>query len=177
MDFGDLPTTIYNGPDGVSNGTRGLFAGGIRGSGSGSIGIDMIGIASKGNSTNFGDLILSRRNMTPCANSIRGIFMGGRHGELSGDGSFIEYITMSSEGNSTYFGDLTKDRFRGLGTSNQTRGVMVGGDTNAPDGSNSNIIDYITIATTGNAQDFGDAAHKYEAGSGCSDSHGGLGGF
>ena len=177
LDFGDLPATIYNGPDGVSNGTRGLFAGGIRGSGSGSIGIDMIGIASKGNSTNFGDLILSRRNMTPCANSIRGIFMGGRHGELSGDGSFIEYITMSSEGNSTYFGDLTKDRFRGLGTSNQTRGVMVGGDTNAPDGSNSNIIDYITIATTGNAQDFGDAAHKYEAGSGCSDSHGGLGGF
>ena len=115
--------------------------------------------------------------MTPCANNTRGIFMGGRFAELAGEGSFVEYITMASDGNSVYFGDLTKDRFRGAGTNNHVRGVMVGGDTNSPDGANSNIIDYITIATTGNAQDFGDAVFQYESASGCSDSHGGLGGF
>ena len=64
-----------------------------------------------------------------------------------------------------------------LRTNNQIRGVAMGGDTNAPNGSNINVIEFITIATTGNAQDFGDAQHKYEAAVGCSDSHGGLGGF
>ena len=84
---------------------------------------------------------------------------------------------MASEGTAVFFGDLTKDRFRGAGTNNHIRGVAIGGDTNSPDGSNTNIIDFITIASTGNAQDFGDAVHKYEAAVGCSDSHGGLGGF
>ena len=177
LDFGDLPETVYNGPDGVSNGTRGLFAGGIRsGSGSGTSRIDMITISSKGNSVKFGDIIDERRNIIPCANQTRGIFMGGRHGELAGEGSFIEYITMASEGNAVFFGDLSTDRFRGAGTNNHIRGVAIGGDTNQP-GSNINVIEFITIATTGNAQDFGDAQHKYEAAVGCSDSHGGLGGF
>ena len=177
LDFGDLPEVVYNGPDGVSNGTRGIFAGGSRGGNSGVSRIDVITISSKGNSIKFGELIQERRNMTPCANNTRGIFMGGRFAELAGEGSFVEYITMASDGNSVYFGDLTKDRFRGAGTNNHVRGVMVGGDTNSPDGANSNIIDYITIATTGNAQDFGDAVFQYESASGCSDSHGGLGGF
>ena len=40
------------------------------------------------------------------------------------------------------------------------------------------IIDFITIATTGNAQDFGDVNDKDNyTKAGCSDSHGGLGGF
>ena len=178
LDFGDLPETVYNGPDGVSNGTRGLFAGGLRsGGGSGTSRIDMITISSKGNSVKFGDLIDERRNIIPCANQTRGIFMGGRHGELAGEGSFIEYITMASEGNAVFFGDLSTDRFRGAGTNNHIRGVAIGGDTNQPNGSNINVIEFITIATTGNAQDFGDAQHKYEAAVGCSDSHGGLGGF
>ena len=115
--------------------------------------------------------------MIPCANNTRGIFMGGRFAELAGEGSFVEYITMASEGNSVYFGDLGTDRFRGAGTNNHIRGVAVGGDTNQPNGSNINVIEFITIATTGNAQDFGDATHAYEAAVGCSDSHGGLGGF
>ena len=177
LDFGDLPTDIYNGPDGVSNGTRGIFAGGSRGGNSGVSRIDVISIASKGNSTKFGDLIRERRNVIPCANNTRGIFMGGRFAELAGEGSFVEYITMASDGNSVYFGDLNTDRFRGAGTNNHIRGVAVGGDTNQPNGSNINVIEFINIASTGNAEDFGDAVHKYEAAVGCSDSHGGLGGF
>ncbi len=177
LDFGDLPATVYNGPDGVSNGTRGIFAGGSRGGNSGVSQIDMITISSKGNSVKFGDIIDERRNIIPCANQTRGIFMGGRFGELAGEGSFIEYITMASEGNATFFGDLGTDRFRGAGTNNHVRGVAVGGDTNQPNGSNINVIEFITIATTGNAQDFGDAVYAHEASVGCSDSHGGLGGF
>jgi hypothetical protein len=37
-----------------------------------------------------------------------------------------------------------------------------------------NIIDYVTIATTGDATDFGDLSVGRGYGDGCSDSHGGL---
>jgi len=55
--------------------------------------------------------------------------------------------------------------------SSSTRGVMGG----AGEGNN-NVIDYITIATTGNATDFGDlytGNNGYACGA--SDVHGGLG--
>ena len=60
-------------------------------------------------------------------------------------------ITMSTLGND---GDL---RARSLGTagSNATRVVTAGGENPGADARVSNI-DYVTIATTGNAQDFGD---------------------
>ena len=45
-----------------------------------------------------------------------------------------------------------RDRHSVTGCSSQTRGIFGGGDSPADD----NVIDYITIATTGNATDFGD---------------------
>jgi hypothetical protein len=44
------------------------------------------------------------------------------------------------------------------GCSSSTRGLFAGGRTSPGSGyfANSNIIDYVTIATTGNATDFGD---------------------
>ena len=42
-------------------------------------------------------------------------------------------------------------------------------------GTNTNIIDYIQITSTGNAVDFGDDLFTGRYGSGFSDSHGGLG--
>ena len=45
---------------------------------------------------------------------------------------------------------------------------------NSPTG---NVIEYVTIASTGNAQDFGDLTVGRFALAACSDSHGGLGGF
>ena len=46
------------------------------------------------------------------------------------------------------------------GCSNSTRGIFAGGRTPA----DHNIIEFITIATTGNAQDFGDLAQSGLAG-------------
>ena len=40
-----------------------------------------------------------------------------------------------------------------------------------------NDIDFITIATTGNGQDFGNLSKGRRGPSSLSDSHGGLGGF
>ena len=53
------------------------------------------------------------------------------------------------------------------------RGVFAGGYTNSPS-SFTNIIDYITISTTGNAIDFGDLVVPGGRGSSCSNAHGGL---
>ena len=56
-------------------------------------------------------------------------------------------------GNSTDFGNLTVARARNGALSSSTRGVFSGGDISPAD---TNVIDYITIASTGNATDFGD---------------------
>ena len=57
-------------------------------------------------------------------------------------------------------------------TSNSIRGVWRGGETPTMQ----NTIDYVTIASTGNAADFGDATTTVTSVSGAfSDAHGGLG--
>jgi hypothetical protein len=52
--------------------------------------------------------------------------------------------------------------------SSTTRGVFAGGT------SPTNVIDYVTIETTGNAIDFGDLTVARSGLAGCSNGHGGL---
>ena len=40
---------------------------------------------------------------------------------------------------------------------------------------NTNVIDYINIATQGDAVDYGDLSEQKGEGAGCSNAHGGLG--
>ena len=88
----------------------------------------------------------------------RGLIMGG---ETPGPTNVntISYITISSTGNAIDFGDLTLAR-RGLNNSalaSSTRGIIAGGFvTPTPTMTASNIIDYVTISSTGDAIDFGD---------------------
>ena len=73
-------------------------------------------------------------------------------------------------GNSIDFGDLSYSPYMGCGLSNSTRGIFAnGGDPSA-----TNHISYVTIATTGNASDFGDSTLARLNPAGCSDSHGGI---
>ena len=53
----------------------------------------------------------------------------------------------------------------------QTRGFVVAGST----GSTTNLIDFVTIASTGNASDFGDLTQARTQPLAFSDVHGGLG--
>jgi len=66
----------------------------------------------------------------------------------------------------------------GGGTGSNTglgnRGVFGGGYTNAPTSTTTNIIDYITISTVGNAQDFGDLTSGRQDATACSSSTRGL---
>ena len=56
---------------------------------------------------------------------------------------------------------------------NRVRGVYHNART-TDGGTNKNILEYITIASTGNATDFGDLTSARNSGCGLSDTHGGL---
>ena len=84
---------------------------------------------------------------------------------------------MASEGNGTDFGNLGRKTDAELGNGcNHVRGVLAGGFA-TPAATSVNNIDFITITTLGDAQDFGDLSQATSLFKGCSDSHGGLGGF
>ena len=85
-----------------------------------------------------------------------GIFSCGN--QASGSDVTMDYVTISSAGNATDFGDNTTTRDRACGTDNGTsgRGLTCGGWSAANSGTLTNVIDYVTITSAGNATDFGD---------------------
>jgi|TARA_B100000085_G_scaffold129164_1_gene117599 hypothetical protein len=162
QDFGDLsyPRDYLRA---TSDATRTVFAGGDE-----DYSVDYntktnimeyVTTQTPGNTTDFGDLTAARASCQQgvVANSTRGVFMGGAsypstiHDE-------IDYITIATTGNASDFGDMTKETHSSAGMSDGTYGLHAGGahpsSTTAQPGTEQ--IGYITIATTGNAQDFGD---------------------
>jgi hypothetical protein len=138
----------------LDGGARGLFGGAFPASNV----IDYITISSTGNALDFGDLTVSRDNISACSSSTRGVWGGGNTAASTpGGANIIDYVTISSIGNAQDFGDLTVVRRDLAACSSSTRGLFGGGY------SPTNIIDYITIESTGNAVDFGDltVARRY----------------
>ena len=134
---------------------------------------------SKGNAVDWGEMD-SKRSPFAFSNSIRGIIAGGFQSPSSRLNS-IEYLTIASEGtNVSDFGDLSlrKDAGGANGhSSNHVRGLLTGGYSQ-PASDNINNIDFINIATAGNALDFGECSQdKWGYVANTTDSHGGLGGF
>ena len=151
-DYGDL-TVARRRPIGMSNTTRGVWAGGSSVSPTPYLNtIDYNTIATLGNATDFGDASSITAHGGGVSSSTRGIFSIGYTG-----GSVVntlEYITFATTGNSVNFGDLTAAKhyhFRGCSSSDSTRGLFAGGYNPSI-----NTIDYITMASAGNATDFGD---------------------
>jgi hypothetical protein len=117
--------------------------------------IDYVTIATTGNATDFGDMLSSIMQLGGTGSETRGIFAGGA---ASGPGSIvdvIQYITIASTGNSTDFGDLTGARYNPACLSSPTRAIFAGGLRDGDSPSRKSVIDYVTIATTGNATNFG----------------------
>lgn len=153
-DFG-LLSEARRGLAALSSSVRGVWGGGIS-SGGGQNTIDYVTIASAGNAIDFGDLLSQTSYLAGCSSTTRGLFAGGVDPL-----NVIQYITIASTGNSTDFGDLTSSRGYFASSSSNVRGIFAGGNTGGSVSSpsyvdNVNIIDYVTIASTGNAIDFGD---------------------
>ena len=135
----------------VSGSGRGFTLGGYTGSDKRND-IKLTHIPTKGNSSDFGDLLAAAYGGASFGSLTRGFFAG----DVT-EGNVIESFEYATQGNSADFGNLTVGRQGPAGLSNTTRGVIAGGedgDISSP--ARANTIDYITMATTGNATDFGD---------------------
>ena len=178
LEFGNLSVSGACQCDGMNSPTRGFFEGG--GYPTEDMTINMITIASKGDSTDFGEASVKASYKRNVSSTTRGIACGGRISYPAGLFSdTIDYMTMASTGNAIDFGNLTQARHSPAGAGTLTRGVFCGGYhfSTAPSVVAVNTMDYITIASTGDAIDFGDCSFADSFMSGISDSHGGLGGF
>ena len=151
--------------------TRGLFMGGTVPRKTSPV--DYITIATTGNEQAFGDLSTGTSSGAALSSNTRAIYAGGNR-TPSDYINIIGYFTITTLGNETDFGDLITSRASVYaGTSNNIRGVIVAGFTPSPT-FNLNSIEHITIATTGNANDFGDITASTRGVTATSDSHGGL---
>jgi len=140
-------------------GTRMITAGGTTGNGGTAAGnadsIDYVNVsAGNADSADFGDLSSVRLSLGAVSSTGRMVFLGGNPSNQN----VMEYITPASTGNATDFGDLVVGAaFNGHQASNGIRGVMHNGSRSAANGGSYHVeLEYITIATTGNATDFGD---------------------
>ena len=148
----------------IGLGHRGVF--GMRAEPSITDSIDFITISTLGNAQDFGNSTDSRYTYSTCASRTRGFMAGG----FSGLTDTIDFVTFSSTGNATDFGNLTQSRWvMCQGAADSTRGMFVGGLDPGPS-TTFNIIDFITMAQTGNAVDFGDISSTRRMGSGCQSS-------
>ena len=155
--FGDL--TVARGyVSSLSSDTRGIWAGGAGGPASPYIQSDVsvtdyVTIASEGNAASFGELIdPGYMGDVACSSPTRGVIAGGNPTT-----NVIQYITIATTGNATDFGDLIAASGPPGAASSSTRAVFCGSSPGAPAYTPLNHIDYVTIATTGNAKDFGDS--------------------
>ena len=147
-DFGDL-TDGYLQTSAASNGTRAVVAAGNNGSNTNII--EYFTIASTGNASDFGDLTNTQRSSQCLASSTRWVRCGGFT-------NIMDYVTIASTGNAVDFGDLavyTSPYYLSSGNiTSGTRGIIAPVTNNS--GFQTNVIQYITIASTGNATGFGD---------------------
>ena len=164
-DFGDA-TTGRRAPAGAGNRTRALSAGGCTPTVQDNI--DFFTFASTGNGQDFGNMSTGNRSaMGGMGSQTRALFCGGYTPSVS---NTIDAVTFANTGSSFDFGNLSIGRWDPAAFSSPTRGVIANGTAVSAGNSVSNVIDFVTISSSGNASDFGDATGLKQACPGCSNS-------
>jgi len=124
------------------------------------VSMDYITIATLGDAQDFGDSIGGSYgiNQGGQAGSLtRGLIAGGSSASAPKEVEKIQYITFASLGDAQDFGDLVDQNGYSLnGSSSNTRALFSGGGNLGSPFVTVNTIQFVTIATTGNASDFGD---------------------
>ena len=165
-DFGDLVHSTYEiGSGTMASATRGFFIGGEPGVGY----RQFIEMSSTGNCTDFGNFDISQFEggekrgtgaMPVFSNATRGVYCGGHTPTMI---TTCNFINMQSLGKAKFFGDLTVGRVDAAGAGSATRGMAFGGNAFSPL-NNVDTVDYFTIATGGDATDFGNLSASVKAG-------------
>ena len=177
IDFGDLTETRTQASSCASS-TRGLIQGGTSIPSVVST-TDYVIISSSGGANDFGNLTQSVRAMSQgSSNSIIGVRYGGYGSSVGGApdtniSNVIDFVNIASTGDSTNFGSLTSNGLgKGYaihGCQSPTRGIAYGGANNA-----AKKIEFITFATRGNGQEFGECTVNQNDGGALSDSTRGV---
>jgi len=154
QDFGDSTIKVFQ--DGVCSSRTRSFALGGSGVSAQKKEISTNIFASLGNGTDFGDLSDNNYGNKGFSDATRGVSVGGEGPSSSAGINMMEYITMASTGAAKDFGDLSVVNIGPFTTMNTTRGVILGGRKGNPSTALYNMIEYVTIQTTGNTTDFGD---------------------
>jgi hypothetical protein len=173
QDFGDQVVGVRH-VDAFGSPTRGMITGGWTSGSANTDTIQFITFATTGNAIDFGNINATGgvRGHGGFSSPTRGVCGGGIRGPALSNA--IDFVTIASTGDAQNFGDLTSARrVEGGGASSHIRGVFCGGYTPSP-ATGVDILDYVTIASTGNALDFGDLQSARTVGA-ASDAHGGLG--
>jgi len=174
QDFGNLSEARYWTSSHASR-TRGIWGGGAVSptSPNKTDRIDFVTISSTGDATDFGNLDASRYGLGSCSNQTRGLFAGGY--QVPGSQiSNVDYITIASTGNAADFGDLTVARYYMTALASSVRGVFLSGRTGTGPYTYYDTIDYVTISSQGNAQDFGNLLAAVSSGQAASNSTRGI---
>ena len=160
--FGDLSFVTRDGPFGSGDNTRGILGGSAGGPsnmggspGKGVTFIDYITFATTGKSQRYGDLTVARRGVSSCSSPTRTVW-GGGYIKPQNHTDTVDFITTQTGGTAIKFGELTQSRGHMGSASSPTRGAWGGGSI-YPGSSYTlyDIIDYVTLATLGDAIDFG----------------------
>ena len=134
--------------------------------------VDFVTISSTGDATNFGDKTNLNSRVSGCSNAVRGMYAGGFKAPAASD--VIDYCTIATTGDFVDFGNLLGNREAPSGNINSpTRALWASGDVDGA-GNFQNSISYVTIASTGNAQEFGSLTETFFGGSGLSNATRGL---
>jgi hypothetical protein len=165
IDFGDQTQVTY-GTGACSSSTRALIMGGNRMPNSspfddgndGNNVICTIEIATIGDAIDFGDLSARRAYPASCGDAVRAVIMGGFNNAVGAGGlTDSDTVIFASHGNGVDFGNLVEAGALKAG-SNSVRGVFAG--TNGGSQTFTNVIQYVSLQSLGNATDFGDRTYE-----------------
>jgi len=163
-DFGDVDNygtygNLYDIATG-SNTSRGVFMGGYASNWSNNESaaagernyIHHITVGSLGNSTNAADLTLARKLCVGSTNGTTQLVAGG----TAAGSNVVDYFTIASISNASDFGDLYAATTYMVGSINNATRAVFGTGYTSGDATGTGRMDYFTIASTGDASDFGD---------------------
>ena len=102
--FGDLTSALYNVRGTITNGHRGVMAGGVISPTGRVNNIDFITIQSGGKSITFGDLT-DARDPSNLSSMTRGVMLSG---DYPANVNIMDFIEIMTTGNAVDFGDCNK---------------------------------------------------------------------
>ena len=123
-----------------------------------------------GNAFEFANLDVVRNDANGAGSNTRGVFLGGGGSPAQTDQ--ITFVEFASLGKPTDFGNLQSIGQSHACTSNKIRAVKTNGSTTP--GGNVNRIEFVNIATGGEAVEFGDATYTGTSSAAHCNAQGGL---